>query len=370
MAKKVVAPTDGGDGLDFLDQSLPITGGNSYAVKNVIDSQAQFYQSTIPVAPGKKDDYIYKTDGDSLLNCYPLWYLLQFMADYFSNLIPFRFDSQFITEQAYKAIRTACIFGNSCLVNTVIGSDKDGNDLYMPIAYYIADLLTDAYGIPLKLKVYPAGDLFLNQAIIENVGNNDKLKKELAELHYLELSYKPDIYILNYSAGGWGGLTKWLYFLKQLERILKMFYNSGYALTKSIIYNVSDKSASLQELDIFFSNSPFIINTGDDEILGNRFKPFELSTDSKMAIADYLNSFMEIYYALLGRRTNIDYKKERNITSEIAMSQDNYDILQNEFKTYITLMLEWLSKQYNMPIIYNDFSKTDTILDNENGDSE
>lgn len=368
MAKKVTP--NSGDGLDFLDQSLPITGGNSFAVKNVIDSQSQFYKSTIPVSPGANDKYKYKTDGDSLMNCYPLWYLLQFMADYFSNLIPFRFDSQFITEQCYKAIRTSCIFGNACLVNTVIGSDKKGNDILAPIAYYIANLKTDPYGIPLKLKVYPAGDLFMNTAVMEAYGDKDKFKEEISKLHFLDLDYKPDIYILNYSAGGWGGLTKWLYFLKQLERILKMFYNSGYALTKSIIYNVSDRSASLQELDIFFSNSPFIINTGDDEILGNRFKPFELSSDSKMAIADYLNSFMEIYYALLGRRTNIDYKKERNITSEIAMSQDNYDILQNEFKTYITLMLEWVSKQYNLPIIYNDFSKTDTLLDKENGEGE
>lgn len=339
------------DGLDFLD-TPPITGGNSYTTKQVLESQSEFYKSTMPVVPGDVSKKIQHTEADSITNCYPLWYLLQFMADYFSNLIGFRFDSQYVTEQAYKAIRTACVFGNSALILTEISAGKK-----VPLAYYIADLKTDAFGIPLKLKVYPAGDLFLNQAIIENVGNNDKLKKELAELHYLEFDNSPDVYILNYSAGGWGGLTKWLYFLKQLERLLKMLYNQGYTLNKAIIYNVSDKTASLEELNIFFSNSPFIVNTGDDEILGNRFKPFELSNDSKTAIADYISAFLEIYYALLGRRANVDFKKERNITSEIASSQDNYDILQNEFKTYITLMLEWISSVTGLPIIYNDFEK-------------
>lgn len=357
MADKNTSATQK-DPLGFFDEP-PITGGNSYTTKQVLESQSEFLKSTIPYKVKKQiDDISNMAAADARTNCYNLWYLLQLMADYFSNLIYFRFDNQQLTQEAYKAIRTACVFGTAAIIKTKTGeiATADGvKDVITPIAYYVASMETDGFGIPTKLKVYPSGGLFMNQSIISNYGDEKEFPKAMAKLTYIEVPYNEDVYILNYSAAGWGGLTKWLYFLKQFERILKMLYSHSYSYVKSIIYNVADRDASKEELKIFFSESPFLVNIGDDEILSNRFKPFELSGDARNSVADFLNSFIEIYYALLGRRSNVDYKKERNITSEIAMSGENYDTLQNEFKTYITLMLEWLEKEFSQPVIYNNF---------------
>lgn len=327
---------------DFLREP-PITGGNSYTTKQVIEAQDNVIKSTLAINPKTKQ----KLHANSIANTYPYWYLLQFMADYFTNLIWFRFDSQIITEACYKAIRCACIFGNSCLRLVW----KDGIKIVQ--AYYIGNMVCDADGNPIKLKVYPAQNLFMNQAIINNPEDTKTWKKTL---NYTEIDYNQNTYILNYSSCGWGGLTKWLYFIKQFQHLLKMLYTHSFSYVKSIIYNVSDTSASTDDLDIFFSSdSPFIVNLADDEVLGNRFKPFEINNDQRNNVQAFIDGFLDIYYALLGRRSNIDFKKERNINSEIAMSQDNFDTLQNEFKTYITLMIEWVSKKIGLEIIYNRF---------------
>lgn len=327
---------------DFIREP-PITGGNSYTTKQVLDAQDNTIKATMPISPNVKK----KLHANSDANTYPYWYLLQFMADYFTNLVWFRYDSQVLTEACYKAIRTACIFGNACLRIVWKGGIK------IVQAYYIGNMKTDADGNPIKLMVYPASQLFMNQSIIDNPFDSKTWKKGL---NYTEIDYDEKTYILNYSSAGWGGLTKWLYFIKQFQHLLKMLYTHSFSYVKSIIYNVSDKSADTSDLDIFFSSdSPFIINTADDEVLGNRFKPFEINQDARNNVQAFIDGFLDIYYALLGRRSNIDFKKERNINSEIAMSQDNFDTLQNEFKTYITLMLEWVEKNTGIPIVYNKF---------------
>lgn len=363
----------GNDPLGFFDEP-PITGGNSYTTKQVLESQSDYYKSTIPYRVNKQiADISNMTAADARANCYSLWYLLQLMADYFSNLIYFRFDSQQLTEEAYRAIRTACIFGTAAIIKTKTGEivTPDGvKDVITPIAYYVANLETDGFGIPTKLKVYPSNGLFMNQTVISSYGDDKAFKKVMNGLTYIEVPYNTDVYLLSYSAAGWGGLTKWLYFLKQFERILKMLYSHSYSYVKSIIYNVADRAASQEELKIFFSESPFLVNIGDDEILSNRFKPFELTNEARNSVADFINSFIEIYYSLLGRRSNVDYKKERNITSEIAMSGENYDTLQNEFKTYITLMLEWLEKNFDAPIIYNNFNSPTNKNGNDSGGAD
>lgn len=336
-----MATKSSSDKLDFLREP-PINGGNTYTTKQLLETQDDVIKSTMAIPANVKK----KLYANSNANTYPFWYLLQFMADYFTNLVWFRFDSQRLTEHCYRVIRTSCIFGRACLKVVYMNGVKTIQ------SYYINRIETNGDGEPIKLWVYPSQELFFNQNIMGKVGEKDWDK----DLSYIEIPYDASCYILNYSSAGWGGLTKWLYFLKQFQHLLKMLYTHSYSYVKSIIYNVSDRTASTDELDIFFSaDSPFIVNLADDEVLGNRFKPFELSKGDKNDITTFLDNFLDIYYALIGRRTNIDFKKERNINSEVASSQDNFDTLQNEFKTYITLMLEWVEKQTTLPVIYNKF---------------
>lgn len=57
---------------------------------------------------------------------------------------------------------------------------------------------------------------------------------------------------------------------------------------------------------------------------------------------------------MLGRRINVDRKKERNITNEVEMSESNFDILENEIKINRINFLNTISKHLGKPVIIYD----------------
>lgn len=306
---------------NIFSQKPPITGGNFYSSQEALEAKEKIIKA---FSSSKSLNDSFKDNLKSSEFTYNLYWLLQFQADYFSSLIPFRFNSKQITETLYKVIRGCAIYGKSALFNSINGL----------VGLYINNIEYDIEG-KIKYALCAPIDYIFSQKTIE--------PKNIRYSRF-EGNILNDFYVLNYSSSGWGGLIRWMPFLKQLENLLKMLYTHSYSYLKFLLYDVKDPTFINKEMELFFNvESPFLVNIGDDTLIKNKFKEFNFSNTNKTDFFDYLEKFLNTYYSMIGRRFNVDFKKERNISDEVEASQDNFDILQNEFKQYIKLMLDWVS---------------------------
>lgn len=96
----------------------------------------------------------------------------------------------------------------------------------------------------------------------------------------------------------------------------------------------------------FDPGNPFMIQAGgsDDSVaINNRFAELKTSNqgDSPQINQAYTN-FLLAYYTMLGRRLNLNDKKERNVASEIEAEQDNFDVLENDHLLHLEAFLSSL----------------------------
>lgn len=311
---------------------IPVTGGTAYTTATTLDATESIIRSYASVN-NTLNDIAKKLDAQNYT--YPLWFLLQQQADYFVSLLPFITSDKQTTEAIFKTIRVGVIYGNSALWNTQGGLIP----LYINQVWY-----DNIYGYPLKMKCALADQILATKQLTPQ--SNNWVTFESGEFN--------NVYIFNSSSTGFGGLVRWLPFLKQLENILKMLYTHSYSFLKFITYEVKDPAFLNNELELFFNtNTPFLINVGDNSLISNKFKEFNFGNSDKNAFFEYLKNFLNTYYSLIGRRYNIDYKKERNVTSEVEASQDNFNILQYELRSYVKLMLDWIISKTGKDIKYD-----------------
>lgn len=309
---------------NIFKKEPPISGGSFFQSKQNLKARESVISSNLI---SKKLNESIKSYLKSENFTYNFYWLLQQQADYFTSIVSFRFNTKKLTEAIYKVIRCGVIYGKSAVYVTASG------DLW-PL--YINEVRYDEI----------SGDpIYLSASLVDNVFS----QKTLAPMKNKWMIFnKPEqfnnIYIFNSSSTGFGGLIRWTPFLKQLENILKMMYTHSYSFLKTVLYDVKDLNFVEKELELFFScENPFLVNLGDENLMRNKFKEFNFTETDKTNFFDYLNQFLNTYYSLIGRRFNVDFKKERNISGEVEASQDNFDILQNELKQYIILLLEWVS---------------------------
>lgn len=310
---------------NIFKKEPPITGGSFFESKQNLKARESVINSNLLA---KKVDENVKKYLNSENFTYNLYFLLQQQADYFTNIVQFRFNDKLLTENLYKVIRCAVIYGKAAIWWT-----KEGI-----IPYYINHIeYSPSTGKP----------VYMSCQLVDNVFSQKALEPNFKEWVIFDVKKDENafdnVYILNSSSCGFGGLIRWLPFLKQLEKLLTMLYVHMYSYIKFVLYDVKDTSYVDKELELFFNNElPFLINLGDENLMRNKFKEFNFESSGKTALFEYLDKFLETYYNLIGRRYNVDFKKERNVSAEVDASQDNFDVLQNELKQYILLMLDWI----------------------------
>lgn len=304
----------------------PITGGTFYNSKQFFNAKESLTKMQFNTLNNLQKDLKEKLKSDNFT--YNYYFLLQQQADYFSNIVPFRFNTKELTEAIYKVIRCGVIYGKSAVWITSLGKI---------IPLYINDIDYDPFdGRPIKI----------NACLIDKIFSQKVIKPTNVNFVWFEEN-KDDfsnLYIFNSTSNGFGGLITWQPFLRQLENLLRMLYTHSYSYLKTVLYDVKDPSAISKELDLFFSNeNPFLLNIGGDDVLfTNKFKEFNFTNTDKSGFFEYLEKFLNTYYSLIGRRYNVDFKKERNVSAEVESSQDNFDILQNELYQYIKHLLDWV----------------------------
>lgn len=344
---------------DFF-KPQPVSGGNSFVthieLKEQIERNIQSQNMTIP--PTADIDVnqlgLNKKFGESN---YDFYRMLSFEADYYCNRWPFLSDSAELQRKVMIVIRTAFFYGVACLYKF--------QSRYYPC--YIQKAITANSGEYIYLVLRPAGEV-LGQATA-----NPKFSKEMPRF-IVKGENLLNVAVYEWDTTKMGAYYRFSPFINQKQRIAKMLTSDVYTYFKSHEYNVTDPDNLKKEMDLYFDEDlPFKIKVGVTEAgQTNKFKTAEhASTTTSLPFIQYVEFWQKFWYSTLGRRTNMDQKRERNITSEVEASQSAIDVLENDNYLHYLIFLKEVERITDMKFsLYdsNSVKKIDNTLHTDEED--
>lgn len=311
----------------LFKKEVPYNGGNSFQLQKILEQR-------------DKQILSYVCDNKINREMYSEWELLNFQADYNASIVRFTFQDELIDNMVYLIFRLNFLYGNVGILF------KDGK----PIPIVENKTTIDEFGYIKKVEGFNGYELLQSNGLLSEVESKLKkrynlTKKEIEE-NYIRM-YAPSY--------NFGAYVRWMKFIKMWNELLKIINTYSYLLIKKVMYNVNDEAAAVDEIKRFFdTNSPFLINKDTNSPDSNKFEIAGGEAGGTNDIFTYYDRWLEIYYGMLGRRINVDRKKERNITNEVEMSENNFDILENEIKINRINFLNTLSKHLGKPVIIYD----------------
>lgn len=314
---------------DF-DRVQKISGGNLFEKQMELNAQEQIDIATLrDRMMNLQDEYddVMKEIKSDLIDRHTIqpYYLLQLQANYFCGTCKYECDNWKFTRVLQEVIRCSFLYGIAGIYF------KEG--YYFPI--WISRINKDITG---KITMIEYGSLY--DAISSQDGNTDELKvltakgKECENIVYFK----------------WGtlGVSAWVMiwpFVLFQAMLLKMIVVQSVFYNKKALYKVTQKTRVKSEIKKFFDPTEIFIWVLADENISNKFEMLDISPSTTGGnFLEYYKETIAIYYHLYGRRLNNDDKKERNVTSEIQATQENYDVVQSDwliqFRTFIEHLKE------------------------------
>lgn len=343
---------------DF-DREQKITGGNSFEIEQELKAQDYINIHTIPermkIIQNEYDKVKNQIEKD-LVNRYSIqpYYLLQLQANYFCGTCKYECEDYKFVETMQQVIRCAFLYGQAGIY-----FDKG---FYFPI--WISRVKRDITGKIIEIEYGHIWD-----ALEQQDGDTNSLTILTAKKKECD-----NIVIFK-----WGtlGLSAWIIvwpFVLFQAMLLKMTIIQSLFYNKKLIYKVSQQNRVGDEVRKFFDPLNIFIWVLAEDNLSNKFEFFEQSISQKgIEFLEYYKEVVAIYYHLFGRRLNNDVKKERNITSEVQASQENYEIVQSDwliqFKNFIEALQEKV-KPYGIQIKYVDREKEEQEKMKEQNNNE
>lgn len=327
---------------DFF-RPQPISGGNSYVthleleeqVARNIQSQSQVIKPTGDI---DKNEFGLNKKFES--SNYDFYRMLSFEADYYCNRWPFYSDSAELQRKVMIAVRTAFFYGSSCIYKF--------QGRYYPC--YIQKAVTANSGEYIYLTLRPAGDVLGQQTA------NPEFKKDTPKF-IVRGDNLLNVAMYEWDTTKMGAYYRFSPFINQKARIAKMLTSDVFTYFKSHEYSVTDPKNLKKEMDLYFDEDlPFKVKVGVTEAgITNKFKTTgETTTSTSLPFIQYVEFWQKFWYSTLGRRTNMDQKRERNITSEVEASQSAIDVLENDNYLHYLMFLKAVEKISDMKFnVYN-----------------
>lgn len=288
------------------------------------------------------DNKIVQMIDNQMLNAY---WLLELQTNYFANSFNFEIEDMNLYQKIKMMIRVA-------FKNGIAGIYKV-KDNYLVVA--ISNLETDHFQNVIKAK-----------AININNSNIDFTESTLKNFAEYEINDVENLCVFKW---GSAGLSAWITIYKLCliqQDLLTMINVDKFSYLKKLVHIVNDPSSSTQEVDDYFNiYKPFLKKLKGTD-LKNRIEVIaEAQNSNPNVLIEFYKQTMGIYYAIYGRRTNNDYKKERSITQEIGLTSDNYKILEKDWIDEFKVFAYNFKKQFNMEI--KVFENDDNMQDISNG---
>ena len=288
------------------------------------------------------DNKIVQLIDNQMLNAY---WLLELQTNYFANSFNYEIEDMNLYQKIKMMIRVA-------FKNGIAGIYKV-KDNYLVVA--VSNLETDHYQNVIKAK-----------AININNSNIDFTESTLKNFAEYEINDVENLCVFKW---GSAGLSAWITIYKLCliqQDLLTMINVDKFSYLKKLVHIVNDPSSSSQEVDDYFNiYKPFLKKLKGTD-LKNRIEVIaEAQNSNPNVLIEFYKQTMGIYYAIYGRRTNNDYKKERSITQEIGLTSDNYKILEKDWIDEFKVFAYNFKKQFNMEI--KVFENDDNMQDISNG---
>ena len=325
-----------------FSQEQKISNGDLYEVIQKLKAQKEIDLSTYALKNGVDSDIVSMIDSQ-MLNAY---WLLELQTNYFVNSFNYEMENMEIFQKIKMMLRVA-------FKNGVAGLYKIG-DNYLVVA--ISNVETDKYQNVIKAT-----------AININNSNIDFTDTNLKSFGEYEIKDIENLAILKW---GSAGLSAWITVYKLCliqQDLLTMINVDKFSYIKKFIHVINDPSAVNNEFKDFFNiYKPFISKLKGQD-LKNRIELSELATNmNPNVLVEFYKQVMGIYYAIYGRRTNNDYKKERSVTQEIGLTSDNYQILEKDWIDEFKVFAYHCKKKFNLDIKVFEKSNQD-MVDISNG---
>ena len=335
-----------------FSEEQKISNGDLYEVAQKLRAQKEIDLRHY-VNSQNVDNKIVQMIDNQMLNAY---WLLELQTNYFANSFNYEIEDMNLYQKIKMMIRVA-------FKNGIAGIYKV-NDNYLVVA--ISNLETDHYQNVIKAK-----------AININNSNIDFTESTLKNFAEYEINDVENLCVFKW---GSAGLSAWITIYKLCliqQDLLTMINVDKFSYLKKLVHIVNDPSSSSQEVDDYFNiYKPFLKKLKGTD-LKNRIEVIaEAQNSNPNVLIEFYKQTMGIYYAIYGRRTNNDYKKERSITQEIGLTSDNYKILEKDWIDEFKVFAYNFKKQFNMEIkvIENDENMQDisngAVRDNLDGGSD
>lgn len=320
---------------EFVDQekNTPFTGGNTYQTQQALRVQQEIDFNTLRERQNAASDVkgVLAEITAELIDDrnFNEWVLLNFQADYFCGTCRFECDDLEMREKIIKVIRGAFLMGSAGLLKK--------NGYWIPV--YVSSIKEGPDGTISKAQYYEL------EVALSYLNTLQTLKHDY-NFTFANLRNDEELIVFKWGIAALPAfLTIWP-FVKFQHSLLKQLISLSFTYNKKMFYTINNKSISKEELKLMFDPAnPFIINFGNLDEMRNRFSSEDLAnTSMNKDMVEYYNQVVNAYYHIYGRRVNNDIKKERNISSEVEASQENYDVVQSNWLNMFEIFCEKITK--------------------------
>lgn len=252
------------------------------------------------------------------------WFLLQLQANYYINTIKYEIDDPILDEKIRQVIWGAFIYGRAGLYFNSINSqwrvvlinNLDYENRKLKVAY-LTDLVIFNAEIDLKIDNY--------QYIIKN--------KDLDNL-----------FIFNWGVTSQSALVYQMPFIKTQGMVFTQLILSSLLLGKKVAEKVDAPNKSYEEIKTWLDPRKFFIRLKFDSKTNDKIEIIEKDIDQNLKEIEFYKEFQNYWYSLFGRRVNSDFKKERQITDELEMVDNNFSALELEWLNQFKIFVEKINK--------------------------
>lgn len=305
-----------------LEPEVPVTDGNRF------QAQTQFNE-------------IWRSNFENLDNKNPfipynLWFEILQVSNYFGSLVNIKTESIALNRMWEKIHQLAFIFG---LVGVEVVGDKIR-------AWGITEYEINDFGEYYNLR----GITWNKYLTLMNSKGDNSVEQFKANGVKIDES---KVFILSNNQNNLNVWLTWVPFLKARDNLLNRLDDIVLSNMKSyVISGTADNPEEVNKmLQAIRSPRTAIFNFAFKEANGKlNINKLNVDTlDAKLgdmseylALIDWYNNY---WYAILGKRTNNSFKRERNVEAEVDASTANYDVLEAWIFNQSTALLKWLEEQ-------------------------
>lgn len=337
----------------------PLTGGNNFQVQKEFQARINNMLSSIDIANDNLDNVVYDE-----------YFLMLFQKNYFCNLFDIKTDDIDFHRAWIIFVELCFWYGEAAFINQGIEGIEDTTNI---VPVYIKDKKYDAIG-----NINKNFEYYIGSAILPLMGDS-KMWKAKPQFDGKALVNKNDFVYGKWNTQAYGAWV-WMYkFIKFQKDLMYLTHGSAYLQKEMMFYKINNTDTIEDEVKVLYNPKINIVPTiginwdnKDKTALENRWMSDKLSSDPTVVINEVYDWHMDKYYELFGRKHNVDFKKERNVSSEVEASQEQFDVLINETKKYMEMVLKECKEKFGKSgeLIINVEKDKNNDLQNDDNLSE